>query len=119
MDYGCKMRSLCVVFLAVVSLGCTPSPASSAKPLGCSTNISELTMMNLTQDRVVFDDACTYEVTKHAGDAACAADDITINMTATVVAEPQPTKVKVGLVYTMTSPDRTGKFTTDPTQLCN
>src|SRR2546430_8397699 len=106
------MRSFCAVTLALVSLGCSSSPSSSAKPLGCSAIGSELTM-DFSGDRVVFDDACTYEVTKHVGDAACAADDITINMTATVVAA-DPTRVKVGLVYTVTSPDWKGQATMGP-----
>jgi hypothetical protein len=99
-----------------VSLGCSPS--AKPKQFGCSANRSELTM-DFGGYRVVFDDACTYEVAKHVGDTTCSANDITINMTATVVAPPESTKVKVGLVYTVASPDVKGRFTKDPTQLCS
>ncbi len=65
-------------------------------------------------------DSCSYEVSKHKGDAGCAAYDVTIGMTVYVPnGSATETALKVGLVYTVTSLEQMGMmYTTDPSQLC-
>jgi hypothetical protein len=106
------MRIVCPLLLALVAFGCSP-PGNGVKcsGLGSSLRVGGATGM----DSVTFEDACTYEVTKHEG-AGCDAWDVTLKMTAFVPMQAQ--KHDVGLVYTLTSLDNKGTFTTDPSKLC-